>query len=294
MLTTLTLLLVALPALVSCKQTTLPPCDFSSALISDCAAQLTSTWTVAQDTELRNAQITCTMAEGNCIIINTSVHLKASFSTILAGAGARCIYLNDAALDLDGVFLDKCGRNDYYCGAVHGDNSSLVTIKNSRFYNNRAMNGGAICAARGGLLKMSNSYLSANTASGIEKKGYGGAVHFWLTMAENEVSNCTFNLNSANQGAAISIFDSYVAVTDCIFDGNSATVNGGGIDISTYEAESNVDISNCKFSNNVADGLGNDLSCAGATGVYSTVTVDVNTYNGMEKVALSKCHLHVN
>ncbi|MBN2589978.1 MAG: hypothetical protein JXA96_08945 [Sedimentisphaerales bacterium] len=72
-----------------------------------------------------------------------------------------------------------------------------------------------------------------------------------------QVINCAFYENHADNGAGFRCWNNCDAIlTDCVFENNTATMRGGGINIS---ANCNMTLNNCRFSNNYSEFQGGGL-----------------------------------
>jgi predicted outer membrane repeat protein len=99
------------------------------------------------------------------------------------------------------------------------------------------------------------------------------------------LSNCTFSANTATDngggniaggdgGGMYNIQSSFVILNDCTFSGNTATYKGGGISNSWY---SELEISNCTFSDNTADFGGGISNCYNSLSTVNNSTFSANT-----------------
>ncbi|MBK9092075.1 MAG: hypothetical protein IPM84_04725 [Anaerolineae bacterium] len=146
-------------------------------------------------------------------------------------------------------------------------NLNMLTIANGRSVGD----GGGI-QNDGGLVTISNSTLSSNTAawSGGGISNYHPYRHGTVT-----VSNSTFSGNSAdNDGGGIANFGGTVMVSNSIFSGNSALGSGGGI-VST----STLAVSNSTFSGNSASIFGGGIYNTGEA-IVSNSTFSANSADG--------------
>lgn len=144
---------------------------------------------------------------------------------------------------------------------ISGDNTTLVTITNSKISNNinTSSEGGAGVYLSGANLTISGSCIEGNsTNSGIGPK-YGGAIT--LTRGSTlTASNCNFSNNSvtnSGKGGAISINTSFsgsgsaasASLTSCNFNGNSASSEGNHIYLRVGSGNpASVVVDECTFS----------------------------------------------
>ena len=160
------------------------------------------------------------------------------------------------------TLIDNCTfRNSQakYGGAISTFKS--ITIKNNKFYNNKANLAGAI------LLYASNSNLDNNTFE-YNKANNGGALFIYDGEANNNVTNSIFRENSilsgGQDGGAIYSYGINTLYENNTFHHNTAVRNGGAIFEFTNAV--NTTINNCSFSENYA--LSNE-SLGGAFFTYS-------------------------
>ncbi len=126
----------------------------------------------------------------------------------------------------------------YVGGAITGLDCKLVHVERSDFrYNRTSASGGAIhinnpwLAMSGtlGRLKCENSFFRQNGSA-----NYGGAIA--MKLAHGKLVNSVFTRNRARNGGAItaaaaSFSGAHLEVLNCTIFGNSAAVNGGGIQL---------------------------------------------------------------
>ena len=135
--------------------------------------------------------------------------------------------------------------------------SNNILVNNSKFINNDADSGGAICSNFN--VTVDNSVFDKNTASGYG----GGAISTGFKSNDNLIENSNFTNNVAfNYGGAIS--SSHSKVKNCLFDSNRAN-HGGAIFSLSFGVE------NSTFNNNEGT-LGNETIV-----VVDTLTKDENT-----------------
>jgi fibronectin type 3 domain-containing protein len=132
---------------------------------------------------------------------------------------------------LDG--LTVAGGQSTYGGGI--SNTGTLTISNCTVSDNFASEyGGGIFNTGTGLLTISDSLVSGNTADGARAGGgvcdYGGLL---------DITACTITGNSsAGNGGGISNYNGTANVIDCTITGNSASFGGG---ISSYGATNIID-----------------------------------------------------
>ncbi len=140
----------------------------------------------------------------------------------------------------------------------------------------------------GGAIYVNDAELKANYASFTENKSadssYGGGA-LYFTGGKGTLSNVTFENNVSelkNGGAICAYSESNVELENAIFNGNSATNNGGAI----YVNKSEIKVFDSTFASNKADGDeygGGALYLTGGTATLSNAIFENNesrTMNG--------------
>jgi hypothetical protein len=188
---------------------------------------------------------------------------------------------------------------------ISGDNTVVVNITNSTFYNNKAQSGGGIYM-EGGVLNVSNTLFESNIAVGSGgNNSYGGAIQFVGTSftTKSTLKNCKFLSNQStrsgfNSGGAISFSGGRVIATDagsstfapnlvdiidCEFL-NNITLSGKGTDIHSKAKKTNtIFISNTTFSSGTTSvyNESGSLTLVGCNNpnptTFGTVTMDLTT-----------------
>ncbi|WP_296789228.1 Ig-like domain repeat protein [uncultured Methanobrevibacter sp.] len=125
-------------------------------------------------------------------------------------------------------------------------------------------------------------FANAYSNSGNQNQGFG-AVEFYGVKPGSTllIQNCTFLNNKAPTAAALSLgysYDNIVNITNCTFDGNTATSLGGGA-IRLRNNVANLKITNSVFKNNKAsssDGGAIHISSSGAGTLIKNCTFTSN------------------
>ena len=148
----------------------------------------------------------------------TSFHLNTTDST----GGALYSYNSTGAITGSDLSENAASTSG---GALTTVDSGL-TITNTVFGENDANTdfGGAIAI----YTETSPTTIKNCLFHGNYSANYGGALYTGSATAPN-ITNCTFNLNTANYGGAISLFDATPVITDCILWGDSAAMSGNEI-----------------------------------------------------------------
>uniref|UniRef100_UPI003341AD71 hypothetical protein n=1 Tax=Flavobacterium sp. TaxID=239 RepID=UPI003341AD71 len=200
---------------------------------------------------------------------------------------------NNSVLNISNCVIatnNKSNNGDGGAVLIKG-NGNNVTITNTRFEKNNAVNGGAICIMGGttagsNLVTITGSCFENNLADQTSSTANGGAICIGRGESTVNVTDCSFTNNQAGTGAAsgrggaISVNTGIVGglsslsgiaklnLVRCNFSGNNATASGKHIygDEATGQAE--VTINQCTFAS-----AGNfDIAQASATEVAFTVT----------------------
>ena len=139
-------------------------------------------------------------------------------------------------------------------GAIYIDDESVITINNTLFETNQAVNGGAIYID-GSTLNLDNVKFLTNSAN------RGGAIFVGTTTtsAADEITlninNTVFESNNASDGAAIYLRNADFEtnhISGSTFKGNKATTRGGAV----FVENSSLTIENSRFEGNEAANRG--------------------------------------
>ncbi len=143
-----------------------------------------------------------------------------------------------------------------------------LSVSDSEFFNNSAINDGAGINATGGIVTIERSLFLDNSTP-----WRGGGIH--LERTQFLVNSINLIDNTASGGAGISITDSRGSLLGGRIEGNRSTFFGAGIHIFS----STVTVSDSFISHNVAGSGGGGLSFARA-GASSSLTVLRSTFVG--------------
>ena len=235
---------------------------------------------------------------GGCIFVNAS-DLKisgSSFDGNIANYGAD-LYVNEGVtgveiadsnfknakqLDNGGVALlfkneenvNIHGNNftdNTYGGAIRAESGIFgLNIKNNKFKNNKASNGGAINIA-----VSVNTAIEGNTFESNTATSNGGALY--VASGEANSKSNVFTGNRANLGGAI-YTGARLSVSDSNFTSNSA-VNGGAI----YSTAA-LTVSGSKFTSNSATGTSGAIYMTASGSSIQDSTFSGNTANSYRNV----------
>lgn len=208
-------------------------------------------------------------AEGNRdLIIDPYVTIMSQNgpeSTIIdLGGSAAEFHRLWAAPQVGASWLDLIGltvRNGYhmYGGAVHSAGNAIMIIKNCIFSDNYATWSGGALNGRFPSMELENCHFLQNSANVAGGAGYFEGAGLGATWAITAI-NCSFELNTAGGGGAISIQGARgVVMTGCSFLGNSAWGVGGAVHVQSWKDT----LANCTFVANTAQrgsGLYHDVS----------------------------------
>ena len=175
----------------------------------------------------------------------------------LVGAVAT---IGDATIS-DSCFVNNSGR---WGGAITisgaliaGDDVNTLTVSGSTFKENGGLYGAGIFVW-GSDFTVSDCVFDKNTAFGkgnmTPNNNNGAAIVVTDTGKDitGAITGSNFTNNKAQYGGAIYICEGNIAISDSLFENNSADVEGGAIDISTVKGNPEVSISGSKFINNSA------------------------------------------
>uniref|UniRef100_UPI0037DD392C Ig-like domain repeat protein n=1 Tax=Methanobrevibacter smithii TaxID=2173 RepID=UPI0037DD392C len=168
--------------------------------------------------------------------------------------------IGDATIS-DSYFVNNAGR---WGGAIStagyllaGDDVNTLTVSGSTFKENGGLYGAGIFVAGSDFI-VSDCVFDKNTAFGkgdmTPNNNNGAAIVVTDTGKDitGAITGSKFTNNKAQYGGAIYICEGNIAISDSLFENNSADVEGGAIDINTVNGNPEVSISGSKFINNSA------------------------------------------
>lgn len=167
--------------------------------------------------------------------------------------------------------INSAGRG----GAVVVDNNGQLQVKNSTFFMNQAVNGGALAVQSGALdtlIENSQFYLNgaSDNNSGTSDLGLGGAIFSEAGLNTVTIENSTFSQNYADAHGGAIYIDRSIVIKNTTFSYNDADINGGALYVLT---QGNAAISNGVFYKNNASNKG------GALYAISTASSSVRLFN---------------
>ena len=180
----------------------------------------------------------------------------------LVGAVAT---IGDATIS-DSCFVNNAGR---WGGAISasgyliaGDDVNTLTVSGSTFKENGGLYGAGIFVA-GSDFTVSDCVFDKNTAFGkgnmTPNNNNGAAIVVTDTGKDitGAITGSNFTNNKAQYGGAIYICEGNIAISDSLFENNSADVEGGAIDIDSAINNPIVTVENSKFVNNTPQAIHN-------------------------------------
>ena len=180
----------------------------------------------------------------------------------LVGAVAT---IGDATIS-DSYFVNNSGR---WGGAISasgyliaGDDVNTLTVSGSTFKENGGLYGAGIFVA-GSDFTVSDCVFDKNTAFGkgnmTPNDNNGAAIVVTDTGKDitGAITGSNFTNNKAQYGGAIYICEGNIAISDSLFENNSADVEGGAIDIDSAINNPVVTVKDSKFVNNTPQAIHN-------------------------------------
>ena len=180
----------------------------------------------------------------------------------LVGAVAT---IGDATIS-DSYFVNNAGR---WGGAITtsgaliaGDDVNTLTVSGSTFKENGGLYGAGIFVW-GSDFTVSDCVFDKNTAFGkgnmTPNNNNGAAIVVTDTGKDitGAITGSNFTNNKAQYGGAIYICEGNIAISDSLFENNSADVEGGAIDIDSAINNPVVTVENSKFVNNTPQAIHN-------------------------------------
>ena len=173
--------------------------------------------------------------------------------------------IGDATIS-DSYFVNNTGR---WGGAIStagyllaGDDVNTLTVSGSTFKENGGLYGAGIFVA-GSDFTVSDCVFDKNTAFGkgdmTPNNNNGAAIVVTDTGKDitGAITGSKFTNNKAQYGGAIYICEGNIAISDSLFENNSADVEGGAIDIGSAINNPVVTIEDSKFVNNTPQAIHN-------------------------------------
>ena len=173
--------------------------------------------------------------------------------------------IGDATIS-DSYFVNNAGR---WGGAISasgyllaGDDVNTLTVSGSTFKENGGLYGAGIFVA-GSDFTVSDCVFDKNTAFGkgdmTPNNNNGAAIVVTDTGKDitGAITGSNFTNNKAQYGGAIYICEGNIAISDSLFENNSADVEGGAIDIDSAINNPVVTVEDSKFVNNTPQAIHN-------------------------------------
>ena len=173
--------------------------------------------------------------------------------------------IGDATIS-DSYFVNNTGR---WGGAIStagyllaGDDVNTLTVSGSTFKENGGLYGAGIFVG-GSDFTVSDCVFDKNTAFGkgdmTPNNNNGAAIVVTDTGKDitGAITGSNFTNNKAQYGGAIYICEGNIAISDSLFENNSADVEGGAIDIDSAINNPVVTVENSKFVNNTPQAIHN-------------------------------------
>ena len=191
---------------------------------------------IRQNCTLRNCKITA----NNATISGETSNITRSGVAVYNNGGT----LENCEIYNNGITLSGTGSGHKVWGV--GVFSTNGTIENCTFRNNTTVYDGA----------------------GSNWNVYGGGIYL---ENSNNVSNCSFTLNSASDGGGVCVRNlnnsALVNVSNCVISNNTAQGNGGGVNMVGYYSNNYglINFNQCLIGNNVSGGNGGGIYDANST-----------------------------
>jgi hypothetical protein len=151
---------------------------------------------------------------------------------------------------------------------IEGNNTTVVTVKNTSIFENTATDGGGV-AVYNGNLHMYDCIIDNNSAGQTSTTVYGGGVY--ISSGNATFSRCIFSNNSEASGTlrgggiagkylSTGAFSSYkgitIALDSCLFDNNSPVSTGTDIyGKVSFSVPVNITLTDCQFINSPATNI---------------------------------------
>ena len=182
-------------------------------------------------------------------LINFSDPSYRAFFALVGGA----LIISHSTLNIDNCLFERNAAN--IGGAIFSEFESNITIRNSNFISNQATGcndprfciGGALFIEGTSKMSVFNSCFQNNTSD--ENGGIAYVFNATFIILKSNISN---NIADSDGGVVTADQSSYLKFKSTRFNGNRARHDGGAM----YLRASKVMVSDCHFTQNVADGNG--------------------------------------
>lgn len=181
---------------------------------------------------------------------------------------------NDNLLFMYCSFRDAHGSSDFENGgALSVYNRDDVTIFNSSFKNNYAMNKGGAIYLENSDIQIKRTYFGFNSTSLALSSGKGGAIY--MLDSEYILEDLEFSDNTSSVAGALYSDNTDLDLRNCIFSYNESHAGGGAL---LCHNSSLLLVDNCLFEYNLANGSGGAIALLEAvTGRFRNCTIQNNT-----------------
>ena len=186
-----------------------------------------------------------------CIYSNNGFH-KDNISVI---SGALSAYKSNISI-LWCTFIENIASNG---GAVHCHKGTSITISDTKFAYNKAINNGGVIHKQECAIQITGSNFSNNT--GV----LGGVVYATSSTYVLLLEDSDFNNNTAGRGGVAFYSNSSLNISRCNFGFNKASRDGGVLFLTL---NSNVTIISSEFNNNTAHSIGGALRAMNSSRVF--------------------------
>ena len=197
--------------------------------------------------------------------------------------------IGDATIS-DSYFVNNTGR---WGGAIStagyllaGDDVNTLTVSGSTFKENGGLYGAGIFVA-GSDFTVSDCVFDKNTAFGkgdmTPNNNNGAAIVVTDTGKDitGAITGSKFTNNKAQYGGAIYICEGNIAISDSLFENNSADVEGGAIDIGSAINNPVVTIEDSKFVNNTPQAIHNSKELHLGIETFTDLQNAINLVDGI-------------
>jgi predicted outer membrane repeat protein len=250
---------------------------------------------------------TCNPTFTNCLFqANTASAGSGGAMTIYLGSATLtdCNFIDNQAKVGAAVYASQANTTMVNCtfrgncatdnGGAVKDDKGVATLTDCTFTENSATRGGAMHFSNSSQSKLTGCVFVGNTVS-----VHGGAIYcdtatttlagctfldnlaatnggaMWIYKSDDWVVNCTFGGNSAKFAGGVGVHLSESELTGCVFSGNVATTDGGGLGVTNCTRPTYV--ANCTFSRNSATNRGGGLYDANSVATVSNTILWANT-----------------
>jgi predicted outer membrane repeat protein len=229
------------------------------------------------------SEVTAANTAGGTNTITFSHSLHGQILLTSGEGGAISISSN---LTIDGPGGNKIIIQGDGSAAILSEDNNTLTLKGLGFTDgNSSSRGGAIYC--GGTLTIEHCVISGSQASDAVGGGIADITGGKFTMIDSRIVGNSATGSSGEGGGVFVDAGSGVVVTGCTFSGNSASSDGGGLEVEMGTSQpGSVQVANCLFVDNSSSTHGGGLFLYDGTSAHGQITLEKSIVTGNTATSL--------